>query len=37
VGRLSKIELLKRLHPGQVRILDSQFNRAPFTLFNLSL
>jgi hypothetical protein len=37
VGRLSKVELLKRLHPGQVRILDSQFNRTPFTLFNLSL
>jgi hypothetical protein len=34
---VSKVELLKRLHPGQMRILDSQFNRTPFTLFDLSL
>src|ERR1019366_2658918 len=33
----SKVEVLKRLHPGQMRILDSQFNRAPFALFDFSL
>jgi hypothetical protein len=37
VGRLRKVEFLQRLHPGQVRILEPQFDRAPFALFDLGL
>jgi hypothetical protein len=37
VGRLRKVELLQRLHPGQVRILEPQFDRAPFALLDLGL
>src|ERR1019366_6438444 len=34
---LRKVELLQRLHPGQVRILEPQFDRAPFALLDLGL
>src|SRR5205807_2858729 len=37
VGRLRKVELLQRLHPGQVRILEPQLDGATFALFGFGL
>jgi hypothetical protein len=37
VRRLSKVELLERLDPGQVRLLHPQLDRASFPIFHLRL
>ena len=37
VRRLSEVELLKRLDPGQVRFLHPQLDAASFPIFHLRL
>jgi hypothetical protein len=37
VRRLREVELLQRLHPRQVCILEAQFDRTPFAVFDLGL
>ena len=37
VRRLCEVEIFKRLDPGQVRILNAQFDRPPFAVLDFGL